>query len=246
MRPLPLSLLAGYRAILPLWLGVAPFAVAYAVTAKAGGLSVWETQWMSLTVFAGASQFAAAGLFGQGAAPISIIATTAVLNVRHLLYGLSLAQKVSMTPGQRLLAAQLLTDEAYGISINAPGLNLAYLLGAELSLYTVWNVFTLLGSLIGSLVPDPDKLGVGIVFPLAFLGLLIPQLSGRLQISVALFSGALAWLLSRLVPGGVVVLLTGLLGALAGAWLSTRWPAESERPGPERTEPEPTGPGRGA
>ncbi|GAA3997532.1 AzlC family ABC transporter permease [Deinococcus rubellus] len=217
------SFSSGFRAIVPLWLGVAPFAVAYAVTARAGGLGLWEAQWMSLTVFAGASQFAAAGLFGQGAAPISIIATTAVLNVRHLLYGLSLAQKVPLTRTHRLLAAQFLTDEAYGISISAPGLNLAYLLGAELSLYIVWNVFTLLGSLIGSLVPDPASLGVGIVFPLAFLGLLIPQLSGRLPLAVAAFSGLLAWGLSRVLPGGVVVLATGVLGALAGAWLSTRW-----------------------
>jgi len=220
--PFRVSFLSGFRAIVPLWLGVAPFAVAYAVTAKASGLSLFETQWMSLTVFAGASQFAAAGLFGQGAAPISIVVTTAVLNVRHLLYGLSLAQKVPMTLGQRLLAAQFLTDEAYGMAVSAPGLNLAFLLGAELSLYTVWNVFTLLGSLLGALVPDPEKLGVGIVFPLAFLGLLIPQLVGRVPMIVAALSGLLAWGLSRVLPGGVVVLATGVLGALAGAWLSTR------------------------
>ena len=224
-----ISFFSGFRAILPLWLGVAPFAVAYAVTARASGLNLWETQGMSLTVFAGASQFAAAGLFGQGAAPISIIATTAVLNVRHLLYGLSLAQKIPMSVGQRAVAAQFLTDEAYGLSISAPELNFPYLLGAELSLYTVWNVFTLLGSLIGALVPDPASLGVGIVFPLAFLGLLMPQLRGRLPVSVALLSGVLAWLLSRALPGGVVVLATGVLGALAGAWLSTRWPTEPER-----------------
>ena len=209
--------------MIPLWLGVAPFAVAYAVTARASGLNLLEAQWMSLTVFAGASQFAAAGLFGQGATPISIIATTAVLNVRHLLYGLSLAQKLPMTTGQRLLSAQFLTDEAYGMAINAPGLNLAYLLGAELSLYTVWNIFTLLGSLLGAVLPDPQSLGVGIVFPLAFLGLLIPQLSGRIPLAVAALSGALAWGLSGVLPGGLVVLATGVLGALAGAWLGTRW-----------------------
>jgi 4-azaleucine resistance transporter AzlC len=216
------SFTAGFRAIVPLWLGIAPFAAAYAVTARAAGLSVFETSWMSLSVFAGAAQFAAAGLFGQGASPLSIIATVAVLNVRHVLYGLSLAQKVPMTWPQRLLAAQLLTDEAYGVAVGAPGLNYAYLLGAELSLYTVWNVFTLLGGLLGSLVPDPAKLGVGIVFPLAFLGLLMPHLKSRVPVTVAVMSGLIAWGLSRVVPGGLVVLLTGVLGALAGAWLSTR------------------------
>ena len=83
--------------MLPLWLGVAPFAVAYAVTARAAHLSLLETQFMSLTVFAGASQFAAAGLFGQGAGGLSIIATTFLLNVRHVLYGLSLAQQLPIS-----------------------------------------------------------------------------------------------------------------------------------------------------
>ena len=61
------------------------------------------------------------------------------------------------------------------------------------------------------------------MFPLAFLGLLIPQLIGRIPLAVAIFSGLLAWGLSKVLPGGVVVLATGVLGALAGAWLSTRW-----------------------
>ncbi|AWN22422.1 branched-chain amino acid permease [Deinococcus irradiatisoli] len=222
--------LAGFRAILPLWLGVAPFAAAYAVTARAAGLSVWETQWMSLSVFAGSSQLAAAGLFGQAAAPLGIIATTAVLNVRHVLYGLSLAQRLPLGWPQRLLAAQFLTDEAYGVALNAPALSFGYLLGAELSLYAVWNLFTLLGALLGSLVPDPQALGVGIIFPLAYLGLLIPQLramgsDGRVAAAVVLISALLAWMLPKLLPGGLVVLLTGVLGALAGAWLSTRWVA---------------------
>ena len=65
----------------PLWPGMLPFAVAYAVTARSGGLSVWETQLMSLTVFAGASQFAAAGLIAQGAAGWGLIFTTFLLKI---------------------------------------------------------------------------------------------------------------------------------------------------------------------
>ena len=39
--------------MLPLWLGVVPFGLAYAVTARAGGLSILETQALSVFVFAG-------------------------------------------------------------------------------------------------------------------------------------------------------------------------------------------------
>ncbi|WP_019588180.1 AzlC family ABC transporter permease [Deinococcus apachensis] len=217
----------GFRVLMPLWLGVIPFAVAYAVTARAAGLGVGETQLMSLTVFAGASQFAAAGLFAGGASALGIVATTFLLNVRHVLYGLSLARQVPLTRTQRVVAAQFLTDEAYGVAVvrgpgEPGGLSFAFLLGAELSLYAVWNAATLAGALAGGVLPDPAALGVGVIFPLAFLGLLVPLLVDRQAIVVALASGLGAWGLSRVLPGGLVVLLAGVGGALLGAFLVTR------------------------
>lgn len=217
----------GFRALVPLWLGIIPFAAAYAVTARTAGLSVGETQLMSLTVFAGASQFAAAGLFAGGASLWGIVGTTFLLNVRHVLYGLSLSRQVPLTRPQRLLAAQFLTDEAYGVAVVAGtrepgGLSFAFVLGAELSLYAVWNLATLAGALAGGVLPDPAALGVGVIFPLAFLGLLVPLLTNRVAVLVALASGLGAWGLSRLLPGGLVVLLAGVGGALLGAGLVTR------------------------
>lgn len=209
--------------MLPLWLGVGPFALAYAVTARAAGLSLLDTQLMSLTLFAGSSQFALAGLFGQGAGLWSLLGTVFVLNARHVLYGLSLGQRLPLSGWRRVLAAQFLTDEAYGVTYAAGIPGLGFLLGAELSLYAVWNLGTLLGALAGAFVPDPSRLGVDFVFPLAFLGLLVPLLRGRIEWLVAAVSGVVAWLLSRLLPGGLTVLLVGVGGALLGAWLSTRW-----------------------
>ena len=228
----------GFRALTPLWLGIIPFAVAYAVTARAAHLSLLETQLMSLTVFAGASQFAAAGLFAAGASGWGIVGTTFLLNVRHVLYGLSLAQQLPLTPVQRLLGAQFLTDEAYGVTVvqgarEPGGLSFAFLLGAELSLYAVWNAATLAGALAGAVLPDPAALGVGVIFPLAFLGLLIPLLGDRTTVLVALLSGLGAWGLSRVLPGGLVVLLAGVGGALLGAALVSRRAGGAERGGAE-------------
>ncbi len=211
----------------PLWLGMVPFAVAYAVTARAGGLTPLEIQLMSLTVFAGASQIAAAGLFVKGAAGVGIVLTTFLLNVRHVLYGLSLAKQLPLTPPQRTLAAQFLTDEAYGMvtvkgAEEPGGLSFAFLLGAELSLYTIWNASTLLGSLAGAVLPPPEQLGVGVIFPLAFLGLLVPLLVDRITLAVALTSGLVAWGLSHFLPSGLVILGSGVGGALLGAVLHTR------------------------
>ena len=211
---------------MPLWLGVAPFGVAYAVIGRNAGLSLVETQALSLLVFAGSSQVSAAGLFARGAGGLEIVLTTFLLNVRHVLYGVSLARRVPLSPRERPVAAFFLTDEAYGVSISRGARTFRYGLGAELSLFLVWNVSTLVGALVGGAIPDPERLGVDFVFPVAFLALLVPLLRGRADVLVAVVAGLVAWLLSKSLPGGLPVIGAGVAGALLGAVLTrSRAPA---------------------
>jgi len=205
---------------MPLWLGVAPFGLAYAVIARSAGLSLVETQALSLLVFAGSSQVSAVGLFARGANGLAIVLTTFLLNVRHVLYGVSLGRDVHMTRRERLVAAFFLTDEAYGVSIARRTDSFRFVLGAELSLFITWNVSTLAGALLGGSIPDPEKLGVDFVFPVAFIALLVPLLRGRAEVAVAVFAGAFAWVLAKGLPGGLPVLFAGVGGALLGALLT--------------------------
>jgi branched chain amino acid efflux pump len=210
----------GFRAMTPLWLGVVPFGLAYAVIAREAGLSLVQTQALSLLVFAGSSQVSAVGLFARSAGGLAIVLTTFLLNVRHVLYGMSLGRVVPLTPRQRVVAAFFLTDEAYGVSIARGARTFPFLLGAELSLYVVWNLATLAGALLGGVIPDPERIGVDLVFPIAFLALLVPLLRRRLDVLVALFAGVLAWALAQHLPGGLPVLCAGVAGSLLGASLS--------------------------
>lgn len=217
----------GFIAMIPLWLGMLPFAVAYAVAARGAGLTVFETQAMSVIVFAGAAQFMAAGMFAAAAEPVAIIFTVMLVNLRHFLYGLNLGRGTLSRAGE-VLAGHLLTDEAFGVTAAAGRQGGAYLIGAGASVFVIWNAGTLGGSLLSASIPDPAALGVDFVFPLAFLALLLPLLKNRTAWVVALSSAALALLFSRFLSAGVTVLLTGLLGSLLGAALGTGTAAEEQ------------------
>ena len=52
---------------------------------------------------------------------------------------------------------------------------------------------------------------------------LVPLLADRISLLVAVVSGLGAWLISRFLPGGLVILLAGVGGALLGAALVTRY-----------------------
>jgi 4-azaleucine resistance transporter AzlC len=198
-----------------------PFGLAYAVTARSAGLNIFETQLMSMIVFAGSSQFSAAGLFLSGAVPITIILTTFVINVRHLLYSLSLGQKMQLGWPQKIIGAHFLTDEAFGMTIAHNQLNFPFLLGAEMSVFVSWNLSTLAGSLISQAIPDPIALGIDFIFPLSFLAMLILLLKTRLDILISLIAGLSAFLLSNVlgVNSGLTILLVGVFVSLLGAFL---------------------------
>lgn len=211
---------SGFRALAPLWLGVIPFGIAYAVIARDAGLSLLETQALSVLVFAGSAQVSAAGLFARGAGGLEIVLTTLLLNARHVLYGVSLGRAIPMTRRQRPVAAYFLTDEAYGVAIASGARTFPFLLGAEISLFLTWNLATLAGGILGTAIPDPKKLGVDFVFPIAFLALLVPLVRRRTDLVVAVFAGALAWVLAQWAPGGLPILGAGIAGSLLGAWLT--------------------------
>ncbi len=224
MSPRTHDVREGFVALLPLWLAAAPFGALYAIQARIAGLSLWETQAMSLFVFAGASQFTAVTLLLAGATPLAIVLATLIVNLRHTLLAASVAPYLRGVGalGRAGLAFQL-TDESYALSIRrfqAGSGSPAYLLGTNLSMYLCWQASTFGGYLLGSALPDPARFGLDLVFPLTFLGLLLPMLVNRPAWAAALVAAALALAGRALLPGHWYIMLAGIGGSLAGALLA--------------------------
>jgi 4-azaleucine resistance transporter AzlC len=81
---------AGCRAIVPLVVGAIPFGLIFGTLSANSGLSFAAALAMSAFVFAGSAQFIALGLLAAGTALPLVILTTFVVNLRHLLYAVSL------------------------------------------------------------------------------------------------------------------------------------------------------------
>lgn len=233
----------GFFAVAPLWLGIVPFGMAFALLSRTAGFDILETQGFSAVFFAGASQVAAVTLTTGGAGILAVVLTVFVLNLRHVLYGLSLGKGLpKRTRPPRAALAFLLTDEMYGVGVReqlegrSARYRDAFLLGAGLSVYVSFNLATLAGALLGSALPETDGLGLDFVFPLMFLALLVPLLGARGQgggvagrrVAVALASGVFVLLLGRFVPAGAAVFLAILFAAALGTWLDHAFPDPGE------------------
>jgi predicted branched-subunit amino acid permease len=129
----------------------------------------------------------------------------------------------------KALLALWMSDETYALALAAYEQGEGsrwYFLGANLSFYVTWALSGLLGALLGAAIPDPSSYGLDLVFPLAFLGLLVIFLQDRVDVTVALASGGLALLGALYLPGSWCVIIAGLLGATLGLLLEEgagRW-----------------------
>ncbi|HEX7471449.1 MAG TPA: AzlC family ABC transporter permease [Candidatus Limnocylindrales bacterium] len=190
--------------------------------AQSGHYSLIEAIAMSTLLFAGAAQFAGVSLVASGTPWPAIVLLTGLLNIRHLLYAAALAPWFQGVPRvQRAVAAHLLTDEAFALSLahfrRLGRVDLGgYWLAAIGSTFIPWNLATIAGFLGGQLIDSPEKYGIDVVFPAAMAGLAVGLVTGRREI-VAVGAGvaislivALAW------DPRVAVVVGGLLGPLAG------------------------------
>jgi 4-azaleucine resistance transporter AzlC len=216
----------GSVAMMPLWAGVVPFAVAFAVIARSEGFTLLEVAALSGVLFAGSAQLAVVSMVAAGSGLLAVTLTVLLLNLRHVLYGVSLRPLLAEpTRIPTPLLAFVLTDEAYGVAVHAYQQgrgSRAFLLGAGLSLYVVFNAATIAGAVLGGAIPDPSSLGLDFVFPLTFLALLLPLLRTGRHIAVALIAAACALAVGRVASGGTVILVAALTGAACGALLDRR------------------------
>ncbi len=208
---------------LPLALGAFALAIGFGVVARTAGLSVPETSLMSALVFAGSAQFAALPLLSASAAPATIIATTAAINLRHLLMGVSLT-RVLRGVSRPLLAAVAfgLTDETYALVMGRAQrqpLSSPYILGSFLAMYVGWNVGTGLGAGLGALIGPPERYGLDFAVTAVFIALLTFFLQGRPAWGVLGAAAAISIGGVLLLPGNSHLIAAGLGGSLVGAAL---------------------------
>lgn len=221
---------SGMANVAPILLGVIPFGMIYGALALEAGLSPLMAQAMSCIVFAGSAQFIMAQLVGSGTPLLIIVVTACLVNLRHMLYSASVAPYTRHLPLRwKWLLAYLLTDEAYAVGIT--GYQAAgdkqrkhwYVLGAGLGLWSTWQLSTAVGIFLGGQIPASWSLDFAL--PLTFIALVVPVLTDRASVAVALVAGVAAVAAASL-PLNLGLIVAAVSGMLAGLLVESWQPAQ--------------------
>jgi 4-azaleucine resistance transporter AzlC len=202
----------GARLAAPLAVAVGVFGLTFGLLARDAGLGGSVAVVFSATTFAGSAQFAAASVLSAGGSLVAAIVAAVLLNARYVPIGLSVAPSLRGPAWERGLRAQLVVDESWAIShVGGGRYDPRLLLGAGLTLYAAWVGATAVGAVAGSVLGDPQALGLDAAFPALFLALLAGQVRGRRGVSAALAGAAVAAALVPMVPPGVPIVAASVV-----------------------------------
>lgn len=207
----------------PIVLGYIPIGFAYGVLAQQAGLSITNTLLMSVMVYAGSSQLVAVGLFAQGVPALSIIMTTFVVNLRHMLFSAALSPYLKQWRKGALAAfAYELTDETFALhsalfARMAPPKPTVFAINVTAQLS--WLLGTGLGILAGRYVTDVRPLALDFTLPAMFIALLVIQLRDRVDGAVAMLGGVSAVVLTLVGLDRWSVILATVFAATLGVVL---------------------------
>lgn len=207
--PLTLPVMAGY-----LFLGTG-FGV---LLSQAGYGAGWALM-MSTGVYAGAMQYVTIDLLLAGAGILEGALMTLLVNARHLLYGLTMAQRYRDTGRLKPYLAFSLTDETFALlsSTEVPeGIPAAqFYMAVSACNHLYWIAGSLLGSLLGKLLPF-DLQGIEFSMTALFAVMLTEQWrrkSSRLSVLIGLITAFVCLLLfgPERFTLPAMLLITGLL-----------------------------------
>lgn len=155
-----------------------PFGALFGAIAHGQGLSLGELTLMSGIVYAGASQLVGLDLFGHDVAAWLIVLSILAVNFRHILYSAAIARYIRHFNGvQKFFTFFLLVDPQFAETVKrgeaGKTVSFAWYLGLAAMIYIPWVLASLVGGLLGSLIGDPRSIGLDVLLPVYFLGIVI-------------------------------------------------------------------------
>ena len=218
-------LIKGILDVSPLMIPVVPFGIIFGVIGLDLGIGPYMTFGMSIIVFGGASQIVLLQLFSGGASSLVILSSVGAVNSRHLLYGAVLSEHLSgLKLIWKIILSYIMVDQAFAVSNNYFKKNKKnknkhyHLLATGFTCWIIWQISTLIGIFLGSIIPE--ELGLTFAIPITFLALLINDFKKLNNVIVMLVSGTIATLGYHLIPFKAYIIVAALSALLVALFIT--------------------------
>lgn len=215
----------GLRAGIPIGLGYFSVSISFGILAVSYGFAWWQAVLISMVCVTSAGQFAGIGIMSHPGQYLAMLVSQLTINIRYSMMSVSLSQKVDRAFGRltRWLLGFFITDEIFAVAASEKELTAPFFAGLAVIPYVGWASGTLIGALVGNILPERVMNALCIALYGMFIAIVVPKARTErpvlfVVISAMVLSCLFAWtpVLSNL-SSGIAVSLCAILAAVIGA-----------------------------
>ncbi len=217
----------GLRGGVPIGLGYLSVSFTFGIMAISLGFTWWQAVIISAFTVTSAGQLAGIGIMVSPGQYLTMLISQLTINVRYSFMSVSLSQKVSpkFKGILRLIFGFFMTDEIFAVASCEKCVEPSFFAGLCVFPWIGWTLGTLLGSLIGGVLPEIIISSLCIAIYGMFLAIIIPPAKKSRPICfvialAGIFHCAFYYLpLIKEIPSGIAISISAILAACIGAVL---------------------------
>ena len=218
----------GLLAGIPIALGYLSVSFSFGIVAISYGLTWWEATLISATTVTSAGQFSGIQTMLLPGQYMTMLISQCIINVRYSFMSISLSQKLDkkFSGFSRCALGYMMTDEIFAVASTEKKVRRSFFGGLSTLPFIGWTLGTLLGALLGNILPDSVMSALGIAIYGMFIAIVVPVMKTESNVVKAVIIAAVLSIafyyvpVLKNVPAGLDISLAAVISAGVMAYLS--------------------------
>ena len=219
------SYIRGVKAGIPIGLGYLSVSFTFGIMAVSYGFRWWQAVLISMLTVTSAGQFSGIGTMLHPGQYMEMLISQLTINVRYSFMSISLSQKTDekFKGIWRWIFAFMMTDEIFAVASTEKEVKRSFFAGLMTTPYLGWTLGTLVGALLGNILPARLMSALGLAIYGMFVAIVMPGMKeSKAVLIVVLLAVGLSSLfyyvpvLSK-VSSGLAISICAITAALVGA-----------------------------
>ncbi len=166
----------GLLAGIPIALGYLSVSFTFGIIAISYGLTWWEATLISMTTVTSAGQFSGVQTMRFPGLWLDMLISQLTINVRYSFMSIALSQKLDrkFRGIWRWILGFTITDEIFAVAISEDRVTRSFFAGLSTLPYIGWALGTLLGALLGNVLPASILSALGLALYGMFVAIVVP------------------------------------------------------------------------
>lgn len=224
----------GLKAGIPIALGYLSVSFTFGIIAISYGLSWWQALIISMTTVTSAGQFAGIGIMLHPGQYFQMLISQITINIRYSFMSISVGQKADecFTGLSRWILGFMMTDEIFAVAAQEESVSRSFFAGLATLPYLGWSAGTLLGAILGSILPDRLMSALSLAIYGMFVAIVVPEMKKTRPVLIVVVLAMLLSCAFHYIPflssisSGITITIVAISAAVVGAIL---FPVDEEK-----------------